>query len=151
MFIAISTHPVRTKYKAKSYQSAALRTTSFIYSLYGSSIYIRTMHTGEGKQKSGMACIPDFLSNQYISVYPSYHSGTEKRVWNVNFTSIELLKPSSLITSPSGVPKAHPLSLLPHSNSKVPDDTSGFIGIEHFGCIKCHFLAIQIEVVKCGM
>lgn len=52
MFIAISTHPVRTKYKAKSYQSAALRTTSFIYSLYGSSIYIRTMHTGEGKTKN---------------------------------------------------------------------------------------------------
>ena len=52
MFIAISTHPVRTKYKAKSYQSAALRTTSFIlFSLWFFNLY-RTMHTGEGKTKN---------------------------------------------------------------------------------------------------
>gem|GEM_PF-2197741 len=45
MFIAISTHPVRTKYKAKSYQSAALRTTSFIlFSLWFFNLYQNDAH-----------------------------------------------------------------------------------------------------------
>ena len=45
MFEHMQTLPVRTKYKAKSYQSAALRTTSFIlFSLWFFNLYQNDAH-----------------------------------------------------------------------------------------------------------
>ena len=102
------------------------------------------MHTGEGKTKnpgwpasriSYLTLLPFRNREKSVERELHFHRTAEtKFLDNITIRSTE--SAPFILCCPIAIPKFQTI-------------LRGFIGIEHFGCIKCHFLAIEGHDVTC--